>query len=419
MPARSPDVPAAMVTAPPAPTHASSAATSRATAGEVLREHDLPIMLMDDAAVRANVELMANYCAARDVRLAPHAKTSMSSYVSRLQLDAGSWGLTVATVRQAKQILEVGVDRILLANVLVEPQGIRWVADTFLRQDENCEFLCYVDSLAGVELLESQLRSLRPTRPLDVLVELGFRGGRTGARGVIKALEVAEAASNSPLLRLRGIAGFEGLMPREGELVPPQLPGYLHELRTLSIEANLRSLLPSEPVISAGGSAYFDLVVDQLDVPGLGFDAQIVLRSGCYVTHDHGSYRLTSPLDGRGTSDRRLQPALELVAAVLSRPEPGLVIAGFGRREAPTDDGLPLLLGTVDALTGQRAAAEGTVVMLNDHHAFLEVPADSPLMTGDLLRFGIAHPCGAFDRWRAIPVVDTSYRILDITVPWL
>lgn len=405
-----------MVTRPVRDTESTA---STAATGQVLREHDLPLMLLHDEALRANIDLMARYCADRGVHLAPHAKTSMASYISRLQADAGIWGLTVATVRQARNVANLGHKRTFLANVLVEPQGIGWVADTYLRDGSTGEFLCYVDSISGVELLEARLDELDTARPLDVVVELGYRGGRTGARGLKSALQVADRAAASHQLRLRGVAGFEGLMRRQGELVPPGLPAYLAELRELAVQLHRRSLLTAHPVVSAGGSAYFDLVADHLDTAALGFAAQTVLRSGCYVTHDHGTYRVTSPLDGRGRGGPRLRPALELVAAVWSRPEPGLVIAGFGRREAPTDDGLPVLLGTLDPTDGSKEEAVGLVREVNDHHAFLEVPAASSMRPGDLLSFGICHPCGAFDRWRSVPVVDQAYRQLSVLMPQL
>ena len=30
---------------------------------------------------------------------------------------------------------------------------------------------------------------------------------------------------------------------------------------------------------------------------------------------------------------------------------------------------------------------------------------------GDLVGFGISHPCTAFDKWRVIPVVDDELRV--------
>ena len=63
---------------------------------------------------------------------------------------------------------------------------------------------------------------------------------------------------------------------------------------------------------------------------------------------------------------------------------------------------------TTEPLTG------ATVRRLNDQHAFVDLEAGVHLAIGDLIGFGISHPCSAFDRWRAIPVVDAEDRVLDV-----
>jgi D-serine deaminase-like pyridoxal phosphate-dependent protein len=129
-----------------------------------------------------------------------------------------------------------------------------------------------------------------------------------------------------------------------------------------------------------------------------------VLRSGCYLTHDDGLYHRVSPLG-------ELRPALELWARVLSCPEPGLAIAGFGKRDAPYDFDLPVVRevrrdGGAPAVDGLRVEA------LNDQHAFLR-DADGVLRVGDVLVCGISHPCTAFDKWSLIPVLDERDTVVD------
>jgi D-serine deaminase-like pyridoxal phosphate-dependent protein len=130
-----------------------------------------------------------------------------------------------------------------------------------------------------------------------------------------------------------------------------------------------------------------------------------VLRSGCYLTHDDGLYARVSPLP-------ELRPALELWAHVLSCPEPGLAIAGFGKRDAPYDLGLPTVLALLRA--GAPCAPEGALVVeaMADQHAFIRDPSGS-LRVGDVLRCGISHPCTAFDKWSLIAVVDDDDLVVD------
>lgn len=55
-----------------------------------------------------------------------------------------------------------------------------------------------------------------------------------------------------------------------------------------------------------------------------------------------------------------------------------------------------------------------SVSALNDQHAFLDLPAEADLAVGDLVRFGISHPCTAFDKWRLVPVVDEEDRVVEV-----
>ncbi|MYU10053.1 hypothetical protein GTZ78_04945 [Streptomyces sp. SID8361] len=395
-------------------------AAANETRKAVLDYTDLPIMVLHDEAVRSNVRTMAQYCADRDVFLAPHAKTSMTDYISRLQIESGAWGLTTATIRQARKLWAMGFSRILLANVVVDRLGIEWIAETFLREvSDGRRIVVYVDSVAGLRLLESHLAESARDRPLDVLVELGFAAGRTGARTIDQLVRVARAVHASPDLRLAGVAGFEGLMDRESAPVPPGLETYLRRMNEATVVCESEGLFEGPPIVSAGGSSFFDLVVDTVGPGRFDFPVTTVLRSGCYATHDHGMYRETSPMDGRRTEGGAFEPALELIASVWSRPEADLVIAGFGRRDAPTDDRLPVVNGrrTRDGSCTELPGVE--VFSVNDHHAFVRVPEDSDLGPGDLLSFGISHPCGAFDRWRSLPIVARDDMVIGAAEPKL
>ena len=391
-----------------------------------LRDLDYPVLVLHDEQLRHNIATMAEYCRHHRVQLAPHAKTSLSPQLIRRQMEAGAWGATAATAAQVRGLLAVGVPRILLANLLVDPLAIRWIASHVLGEGST-GFSCYVDSLASVELLEREFGQAGLTGQLDVLVEVGYLGGRTGVRSFEECLAVAQAVDQSEHLRLVGVAGYEGLMPgtsmpgtsmpatsipRTGE--PAGLEEYLESIAHAARQLKAAGLFAPDqvPVVTAGGSSYFDRVVAHLGPGCFGFPVQTVLRSGCYLTHDHGIYRRTSPFDGRGTSaEPQLQPAFELLASVLSRPEPELVIVGFGRRDAPFDDQLPVVLGRYGPNRRRGDTPGARVTKLNDQHAFLEVPKELEVGLGEVWSFGISHPCGAFDRWPAIPLVDQDHQI--------
>ena len=379
-----------------------------------LQDLEYPALVLHEEQLARNITTMAEYCRHHRVELAPHAKTSLSPQLIRRQMEAGAWGATAATAAQVRGLLSIGVPRILLANLLVDPVAIRWIV-THVLGAEDTGFCCYVDSVAAVELLDRECGQAGPARPLDVLLEVGYVGGRTGARSLEESLGVTRAVNQSEHLRLVGVAGYEGLLPGAATGQPAGLDAYLDSIAQTAHQLNAAGLFAAGrvPLVSAGGSSYFDRVVERLGPDRFGFPVQTVLRSGCYLTHDHGIYRRTSPLDGRGSpTGPRLQPAFELLASVLSRPEPTLVIVGFGRRDVPFDDQLPIVLGRYGHNRRRSDAPGVRVTKLNDQHAFLQVPQDLQVGLGEVWSFGVSHPCGAFDRWPAIPLVDGSHQII-------
>lgn len=373
-----------------------------------------PVMVLREQAIEHNLSLMAAFCQEQGVDLAPHGKTTMAPQLWDRQLRAGAWGITAATVAQAAVMRAAGVPRVLIANELVDAPSIAWVAHQLA--DPTFELMCYVDSLQGVSILQERLRALDAPRRLRVLVELGHEGGRTGCRSVDGALQVAGAVGASDRLEFAGAAGYEGTIG-DGRTVDSlaAVTGFLDRLRELARMLIERGAVEGEIVVSAGGSVFFDVVADRLrEHWPSGADVRVVLRSGCYLTHDDGIYDRNSPFAGRGDPAQRFRAAIELWAAVLSRPEPALALLGFGRRDASIDAGLPVPR-SARAPSGEPIESEGRmeVIRLNDQHAFCRIDPGLRLEVGDLVACGISHPCTALDKWRVIPVVDEDLRVVE------
>ncbi|MDB5460602.1 MAG: alanine racemase, partial [Caulobacteraceae bacterium] len=342
------------------------------------------------------------------VSLAPHAKTTMCPEIIRRQLDAGAWGITVASVSQAIALGADAGSRILIANEVVDPAAIAWLNTTLGASGPTT--YCYVDSVEGVERLAAGIdRGILP-----VLLEVGIPDGRAGVRTAEEGLRVARKVAETPGLKLVGVGGFEGILGgvERDAAAERDVRQFLIRLRDLTGELLRSGLLTPEGeiILTAGGSAYFDLVADELARPIDGRAVRVVLRSGCYVTHDHGVYAALSPLREPGHAFR---PAIEVVSTVLSCPEPGLAICDIGKRDVPFDAGLPKVLTIVPGGGGApRNVAGIELVRLNDQHGFLRCA--TKLEVGDLVTFGISHPCTAFDKWRVIPIVDDGLRIVEL-----
>lgn len=380
----------------------------------------LPLLTIRESTLAGNISAMAEYCRREGVDLAPHGKTTMAAELIRRQLDAGAWAITVATAWQLAAVRRMGCRRILLANVLVDPAGVA-IAAAELASDPDVELYCYVDSTAGLAVLREEMAKHEWPRPLRILLELGQLGGRTGFRSIDDAVSVAEQMAGAPALLLSGVSAFEGLVKAlPDEPVLTRVRQFLEQLRALAerLDSAGHFAEAAEIILTAGGSSYFDVVVDVLRGTDLSRPSRVVLRSGGYVTHDIKMYEDTSPLAARRLPDEalRLRPAMELWATVWSRPEPNLVIAGFGKRDVGYDYGLPAPLRTYRRSTGElrQVTDDHTVTELNDQHAFVQVPSTSDLGPGDVMVFGISHPCTTFERWRTIALIDDEDRVIDV-----
>ena len=220
-----------------------------------------PVAILLQSKLRHNSLEMAEYCRAAGVSLAPHGKTTMSPQLFQMQVSDGAWGITAANVYQARIMEESGVPRILIANEVTMPSDIAWLAEQVA---VKFDVTCYVDSILGVQLLEEGLQRNEPDGRLKVLVELGVIGGRTGARTLNEAVEIARAVAKTSCLQLAGVSGFEGIIGSTSESTAEERVDYfldlLSELAALIAENGLVPDL-QEFIISAGGSVFFDRVV--------------------------------------------------------------------------------------------------------------------------------------------------------------
>ena len=406
------------------PGHASGIALQDVAAQHwnILREDlPLPVAVLKQAAMIHNSQWMRAFVEKSDVSLAPHGKTTMSPPLFDLQMADGAWSLTLATPHQVQVARRFGYSRIFLANQLVGRSAIEFIVSE-LRSDITFEFYCLVDSIENIDQIVRAARRAGLTRPISVLVEMGYDGGRTGCRSIEEGLRVARAVSASAgALRLCGIEGFEGLLKGSSpEDSASLVDAFLDSVLALARACEAESLFGATPVLlSAGGSTYFDLVVKKFAASGLSLPARTVLRSGCYLTHDSLMYTAAfEQMRARAASvaglGKGLRPAIEVWAYVQSKPQAGLAIATLGKRDVSYDE-LPVPIAWFRPGSGDdrpRTIPDlHCVTRLSDQHCFVRIPPDSPLAVGDMIAFGISHPCLTFDKWRVMHLVDEKYNV--------
>ncbi|MEU6481951.1 amino acid deaminase [Streptomyces sp. NPDC047017] len=372
-----------------------------------------PVLALSAERLAHNLELMETYAARHGLAFAPHGKTSMAPQLFHRQIEHGAWGITLAVPHQVRVARAFGVRRVFLANELVDAAALRWIAAE-LDADPSFRFVCYADSVPGVALMDAALRAAGAGRPVDVVVELGAgEGARTGARTEAECAAVAAAVAAAGTLRLVGVAGYEGEVPRAD---PERVRAYLRRLVALAagLDAAGRFAGAEEIVVSAGGSAWFDAVADEFArVPELSRPVLKLLRSGAYVSHDDGHYRALTPFN-RVPEEGALEPAFRLWAQVVSRPTGEQAFVNAGKRDAAHDLDLPFAqVVRRPGADAERPATGITVTGLSDQHAWLRTAPGADLAVGDWVGMGLSHPCTSFDKWPLIPVAEADGTVVD------
>ncbi|BDD74481.1 amino acid deaminase [Streptomyces violaceoruber] len=372
-----------------------------------------PVLALSAERLEHNLKLMETYSARHGLAFAPHGKTSMAPQLFHRQIEHGAWGITLAVPHQVRVARAFGVQRVFLANELVDAAALRWISAE-LDADPGFRFVCYADSVRGVELMDAALTDAGAARPLDVVVELAAgAGARTGVRTEAGCAAVADAVAGARTLRLAGVAGYEGEVP---DADPERVHAWLRRLVALAVDFDRAGRFDGleEIVLSAGGSAWFDAVADVFaEVPGLSLPVLKLLRSGAYVSHDDGHYRELTPFN-RVPEEGALEPAFRLWSQVVSRPSPEQAFTNAGKRDAAYDLHLPFAQVVRPADGGPERPATGVEVTgLSDQHAWLRTSGEADLAVGDWVGAGLSHPCTSFDKWQLIPVAQADGTVVD------
>lgn len=387
----------------------------RVLGGEV----SLPVAVLRDARVAHNLAWMQRFVGTYGMQLAPHGKTTMAPRLFERQRAAGAWGITVATAVQAQVAAQSGAGRVLIANQVVDAGNIAILAD--LVGAGVCELFCLVDSATGVEMLGRAFA--QAGLAMQVLLELGppqgEAGFRTGVRTPTEESAVLDAVARwSPHVRLAGVEVYEGVVGHEAGI-----RALLR--RAVAVAAAIDAgggFHRSPAILSGAGSAWYDVVAEEFAAATAGGRFELVLRPGCYLSHDGGLYAAAqADILARNPVAAAMQggllPALELWAAVQSIPDEGRAVVAMGKRDVAFDTGLPhpILHHRPGRAELSLAAPEHWAVMgMMDQHAYLEIAPGDDLRVGDVLGFAISHPCLTFDRWRQLLLVDEDYRCLEI-----
>jgi len=372
----------------------------------------LPCACIYQTRLDNNIAWMAKFAKQSQVEFAPHGKTTMAPGIFKKQLAAGAYAITVATIHQAAVAVAAGAKRVLMANQLVGRANFALLAE--LKQSHDVDFYCLVDDVDNIAALGQFCAE--QSLSVSVLIELGVPGGRCGVVDDDKIELLVNTIKQFSSLQLAGIEVYEGVLGN-AVAVAAFLADTVTQCKKLIDDGAFST---PTVMITAGGSAWYDLVCDAFHPDNLYANMMAVIRPGCYVAHDQGIYEeaqqqviARNPLACNIGSD--LQSCLEIWAYVQSIPEPGRAIVGMGKRDVAFDAGLPIANLHIDQHGSVTKAGDNwKVEKIMDQHAMLCFPTTSTLKVGDIIAFGTSHPCLTFDKWRYINVIDDNYTVVDI-----
>jgi len=381
--------------------------------------HDLPfpVAVLKDAALKNNSQQMRKFLDVTGAYLSPHGKTTMSPQLFDRQLSDGAWGMTAATTAHVNVYRRAGIKRIFFANQLVGKENIAYIAKE-LRQDPEFQFYCLVDSLKQLDLMSGILSEQSLQRPMNILVEVGPQKGRCGVRSLEQGIELARCiAARDDIFSLAGIEAFEAVFSGDRLATSGKVNQLLELVVKIAESCDRENLFAgTDLLLTAGGSMYFARVAEIFKRAKLSREPTVLLRSGCYLTHDHGLYADSADFEKKqsGQTYPAFVPALEVWACVQSVPETGLAILSLGKRDISYDIELPKPCYHAQGSSLREVeSGDFEITALNDQHAFMRCAAGSEPEIGDLIGLGVSHPCTTFDKWQLLYIVDDRYDVLE------
>ncbi len=373
----------------------------------------LPVAVVKQNAISQNAKWMSQFAARSEVLLAPHGKTTMSIELFQQQLAEGAWAITLATVPQVVNAAKAGIKRIILANQLVGKYHFELISE-LLRQFD-IEFYCFVDSIENATALGEYFN--QHAISLNILLEVGVEEGRCGWRDLSTLDALVNTCQRYRCLEIAGLGFYEGVI--SGQNAQLRVTEFVQGVADKAFEFKVLGYFNNDaPIITGAGSAWYDVVAQNMNQVLNKDDFRLVIRPGCYLIHDTGIYahaqhevlarsQLACDINGD------LVSSLYIWAYVASIPESGLAIIAMGKRDVAFDAGLPIAEFHYCPVTQclKVVDADMRIEKIMDQHCMMRYSTQTTLKVGDMLCFSTSHPCLTFDKWRQIGVIEQDWVI--------
>jgi D-serine deaminase-like pyridoxal phosphate-dependent protein len=336
-----------------------------------------PAILVDRSKVAANLRRMQQVCDANGVELRPHMKTHKMVEVARQQVAGGARGLTCAKLGEAEAMLPSGVQEIFLAHSLADPGQAPRIAAL---AEKLRDLRVAVTSAAHLEGLTRVAAAVG--RKLGVMMAVDTGLGREGVRSDGDAVRLAAQLARHPWLELRGLYCHEGHLYAASAA----------EFRD-AIECMVDRLDGIRKSIDPGLAIWPGCSVTAHLVAALSNGRVQAVRPGAYVFGDLSLARTTGVMKWD-------EVAVQVLATVVDKPEPGLALIDAGSKTFSSDRTPQNIFGL--AVDGRDLA----VVRVNEEHGYVRGADVEKLQVGERVAFMPAHICTVINLTDAVTVTE-------------
>ena len=335
----------------------------------IITELETPALLLDYGAMQQNMAVMDGILQDSPMKLYPHYKSHKCTQIAKLQTEHGAAGITCAKLSEAEDLAQVGIEKIVLANQVIQYEKLPKLANLARR----CRLTVCVDSADNILDLEAACAEEKAM--LYVLVEYNVGLHRCGADTFEETLELARLVSEQKHLRFYGIQAYAGHLAHEADAEK-------RKRLLLEIEEDVRRL---KDYLEENGLKVFHVCGGStgtcMDKPQNTVYTQ--LQSGSYLFMDSSYEKLNLPF----------RQALFVLTSVISVRKDRVVV----------DCGVKSL--TMDQRPPYFPAYPDARLDFSEEHTTIFVE-DSDLQPGDMIMCVPGHCCTTTNTFDRIHVVD-------------
>lgn len=329
-----------------------------------------PALIVDKKIFEKNMQTMKDLVAGTGIALRPHFKSHKSVAIAHMQIASGAKGMTCAKLSEAEDLADAGIEDVLIANQVVEPQKIARLA--YLAN--HCHLTVCVDNEKNIEDLDKAAALAGSTVHTYIEFEIGMQ--RCGISDPCEVVRLAKLISQKSNLDFAGIQAYAGhISHMTDQTRRNDLTAQNHE--------KLRSLLA---LLKENG-------VPAREVSGASTGTvQIKVQEGLYTELQAGSYLLMDAVYAQ--LGLPFENSLFILTTVVSK-QGNITVVDAGVKTCGVDQGMPKVVG----------ATTEKIVDSEEHFQLHGLSAD--VKVGDKLLLIPGHCCST------VNLHDRIYMVRD------